>query len=446
MNTYLANLWDSLRTSFWFVPAVLGIAAILASFILPEIDERTPAEWVQFIQTTTPAARSTLSAIAAAMMTVAGTVFSITVVTLSLTSQQFGPRLLRSFMLDFPTQLTIGTFLATGLYCLLVLRIVEEHEPKSVPHLSVALAVGMTVLSMGLLIFFVHHVAVLIQAPHIVSAVARDLDESISRLFPDRIGESGAKDGETLVVVAREQRNQLGDDFTEVSSTSEGYLQAIDDHGLLHFAKKRHLVIELLKRPGHYMCRGDDLGRIWGCEKDARDEATVRLNEFFIVGMRRTPRQDVECAIDELVEVAVRSLSPGINDPFTAINCIDHLRSTLGRLAERKIPDELRCDNEGQLRVIARSVTFPDVLAAAFNQIRQYGGHSPAVMIRLLEAFESILKHTSRPDDRKAVLGQADMVLRAAENKIDEPSDLGDIRKIHLRLTGWDGVAENTSR
>jgi len=432
LNTYFANLWDSLRTSFWFVPAVLGFIAILGSLLLPEIDDRVPDEWIVWLQTTTPAARSTLSAIAAAMMTVAGTVFSITVVTLSLTSQQFGPRLLRSFMLDFPTQLTIGTFLSTGVYCLLILRIVEQHEPVSVPHLSVAFAVGLTVASMGLLIFFVHHVAVLIQAPHIVAAVAQDLDSSIVRLFPDRIGQPSSPDDQTNAT-ANEQRNSLSGDFVEIASLSEGYLQAIDNDGLLHFAEKHNLIIKVLRRPGQYISCGDVLGRIWHCEEEDQ-KVTEKVNEFFLVGMRRTPRQDVECAIDELVEVAVRSLSPGINDPFTAINCIDRLRSALGRLAEREIPDALRCDRKGKLRVIARPVTFPEVMAAAFNQIRQYGSNCPAVMIRMLEAFESILMHTSRPGDRQAVLNHADMVMRAAENAITEKSDLDDVREAHGRL------------
>lgn len=433
MNTYIAHLWDTLRSSFWFVPTVLGVAAVVGSVLMPALDEQIPEELLSWCATTPQAARSTLSAIAAAMMTVAGTVFSITVVTLSLTSQQFGPRLLRTFMLDFPTQLTIGTFLSTGVYCLLILRVVEDQEGIRVPHLSVTSAVGLSVLSMGLLIYFVHHVAILIQAPQIVVAVAQDLDDSIERLFPERIGQEDQNERAGPAAVD-EQRQRLGNDFRLVASRREGYIQAIDASGLMSFAEQSDVCIELLRRPGHYISKGEPLAHVWRGEAVSDEDCSFALNEVLIVGARRTPRQDVECAIEELVEVAVRSLSPGINDPFTAVNCVDHLGSTLGRLAERKIPSELRYDDSGTLRVIARVVTFPDALAAAFNQIRQYGSNSPAVLIRLLEVFESVMSRSLRDKDRSAVLEHADMVLRAAERSFPEKADLAAARERHKRL------------
>lgn len=332
-------------------------------------------------------------------------------------------------MLDFPTQLTIGTFLSTGVYCLLVLRIVEKQDGLPVPHLSVALAVGLNLLSMGLLIYFLHHVAVLIQAPHIVSAVAADLDDSIDRLFPERIGQNDADDEADDDRDVQRLAEKLGDGYDTVESTLEGYIQAIDASGVVCLAEHHDLVIQLLKRPGDYLSRGEPITRIWRVGDAAPENLPELINDLFIVGMRRTPRQDVECAIEELVEVAVRSLSPGINDPFTAVNCIDYLGSTLGRLAERKAPKSARYDESGCLRVLAPGVTFPNALDAAFNQIRQYGKDCPAVMIRLLEVFRSILRQTVRNCDRQAVLDHADMVMRAAERSIPEERDLEAVRE-----------------
>lgn len=453
MNTYLQNLWDSLRASFWFIPAILASLAIIGSFLLPAIDHRIPEEYLSWCATTTPAARTTLSTIAAALMTVTGTVFSITVVTLSLTSQQFGPRLLRSFMHDMLTQITMGMFLSTGVYCLLVLRIVEDREAVAVPHLSVASAVGMTVVNMGLLIFFFHHVSQMIQAPKIVASVADDLDDSIQRLFPEPIGEGQTEQDEQPQVDAFLEH--LGDDVIRVRACGEGYIQAVDGEGLLEFARCHDVCLQLLRRPGHYVSRGDELARLWllsdadaesradvdragDCESDAIEKTSEqwdrRLADFVIVGSRRTPRQDVECAVDELVEVAVRSLSPGINDPFTAINCIDRLRSTLGRLAERRTPRALRRDEAQQVRVIAPVVTFPDVMDAAFNAIRQYATDSPVVMIRMLEAFRSIQQHVSRDEDHQAILAHAQKVLRAAEQGVDEESDLEVVRQRYATI------------
>ncbi|MEZ6111920.1 MAG: DUF2254 domain-containing protein [Pirellulaceae bacterium] len=433
MNAYLINLWDRLRTSFWFVPAVMGIVAVAASFALPVVDERVDDRYLTWIDTTTLAARSTLSAIAGAMMTVTGTVFSITVVTLSLTSQQFGPRLLRTFMDDFITQFSMGAFLSTGLYCLMILRIVEEHEEIGPPLISVAVAVLLTLFSMSVLIYYIHHVALAIQAPHVIVAVARDLDHSIDRLFPQHIGQP-ADDDELDETRAAEQQRQLGEVFHMACCDREGYIQAIDAVGLMHLATSRDLVIQLRKRPGHFVSREGPLAEVWNVSDNELGDVERQLNECVIVGRRRTPRQDVECAIGELVEVAVRALSAGINDPHTAISCIDRLGAAMGRLAERRPPRPLRCDDDGRLRVIAPNFTFPDVLDAAFNQIRQYGGGSPAVMIRLLEILANVMQRAIRAEDRSAILRHADMTLRAIEANITEEEDLKVVRERYGRV------------
>lgn len=411
----------------------MGLIAVAASFALPAIDDRVDDQNIKWIETTTLAARSTLSAIAGAMMTVTGTVFSITVVTLSLTSQQFGPRLLRTFMDDFITQFTMGMFLSTGLYCLMILRIVEDHEDVGPPHIAVGVAVLLTLFSMSVLIYYIHHVAMAIQAPHVVLAVAHDLDHSIDRLFPGHIGQP-ASDDELNASRAVEQQQSLDNEFLEVRCDREGYIQAIDAAGLMHLATSHELVLRLQKRPGHFVSREGTLAVVWDVPENELADVERRLNECVIVGHRRTPRQDVECAIGELVEVAVRSLSPGINDPHTAINCIDRLGAAMGRLAERKSPSPLRCDDDGRLRVIAPNFTFPAVLDAAFNQIRQYGGDSPAVMIRLLEVLAAVMEHATRAEDRAAVLLHADMTLRAIEVNIAEEEDLKVVRERYGRV------------
>ncbi len=415
MRTYLTNIWDWLRMSLWLGPTILAIAAVALGNLLPYVDQVFATDHWPLVGTTAATARSTLSAIVGATMAVTGTVFSITVVTLSLTSQQFGPRLLRTFMHDFSTQLAMGTFLATGLYCLLVLRVVEVSDgAASIPHMSVLVAVLLTVFSMAVLIYFIHHISVLIQAPHVVAAVARDLDDAIVRLFPEEIGHAATKSEEPSAT-GRVQAGQLGDDFQVVDARVGGYVQAVDADGLLSWASDHDLVIQLLKRPGHFACRNTPIARIWSRDSDGLQDCTSRLNDSFIVGIRRTPRQDVECAIEELVEVAVRSLSPGINDPFTAINCIDWLKSSMLRLARRRIPLAHRCDAEGTLRLIAEPVTFADAMDAAFNQIRQYGKDSPAVMIRLLESFADLAANADRQEDRQAIREHAHIVMRAAE-------------------------------
>lgn len=430
MRTYLLNLWDTVRSGYWFVPSILAVVAVVLSMAMPWVDEYFKAveyKLPEWIVTTTDTARTTLSALAGATIGVTGTVFSITIVTLSLTSQQFGPRLLRRFMYDLTTQFTLGALLATGFYCLLILRVVENHEDGLVaPHLSVLMGVVLAGLSMVMLIIFIHHVAVMIQAPTVVAAVATDLDDAIDRIFPEKIGEPGSGDG-MGEQVGQQIVARLSDHPMIVPSRHEGYLQAIDAEGLMLLAVEQDLILRLQSEPGDFIAREAALVEVW--PRDERriadldaDRLSDRLNEMFITGNRRTPRQDVICAVNELVEVAVRSLSPGINDPFTANNCIDRLRTALSRIADRQLPSRYRFEEEGgQLRVIANPVTFPGVLDAAFDQIRQYGRGAVSVTIRLLEAMGAIAGHVQRESDREALKRQAEMIVQQAEAIPDEP-------------------------
>ncbi len=424
MNAYLLNVWDSIRASYWFVPSLLVSVAVVLSFVMPFLDSTMVASGglvPESIQTTDQTARSVLSVTGGAMIGVTGTVFSITIVTLSLTSQQFGPRLLRRFMYDLPTQFTLGVFLSTGFYCLLLLRVIEKSGPgaSTTPHMSVLLAVVLAVLSMAMLIAFIHRVALLIQAPHVVAAVARDLDDSIDRLFPVMMGDPLSKE-ELANGMVSDAAFETHPSRTVIRSVHEGYIQALDAEAVMDLACRQDVVFRLRARPGDFIVAGGPLADVAAANDRELDDALIErvsdaLNDVIIVGIRRTPRQDLECAIDELVEVAVRSLSPGINDPFTAINCVDRLGAAMGRLAERRLPSPYRCDADGSLRVIALPVSFGGTLNAAFSQIRRYGRGSVAVTQRLLESMHSIAEHTTSVDDRKALLLQAEMTLRLSE-------------------------------
>lgn len=415
MRTHLLNLWDTLRTSYWFIPSLCAAAALSLSIVMPRVDAFVYGmgiELPEWVLTTTETARATLSAMAGAMVAVTGTVFSITIVTLSLTSQQFGPRLLRRFMHDLTTQWTLGVFVSTGFYCLLLLRTVEQHEDGIVaPHLSIMAAVLLAVLSMAMLIVFIHHVAVMIQAPQVVAAVAKDLDDAIVRLFPQQLGEGA--DESPPAEAAREPSAPA----SRLHARLEGYVQAIDEEGVMRLAQDEDLVLRLRARPRDFVVAGDVLAEAWpGSSSDAPLPAVgpleERLNELIIVGARRTPRQDVGCAIDELTEVAVRALSPGINDPYTAMNCVDRLGASLGRLAQRRLPSPLRCDADGRLRVIATPVTFAEALRAAFDPIRHHACRSVPVTLRMLEALVSIASRIRRPADCEAVRLQAELSRR----------------------------------
>ena len=244
------------------------------------------------------------------------------------------------------------------------------------------------------------------------------MNDAIARLFPEEIGDA-IGDQQRDNDHGRDQAARRGEDYLVVRSTRDGYIQAIDEDGLMQMARERDLLLLLHSRPGNFIATGSPLADVWMCsERSAEDsnasDLIATMNETIIVGIRRTPRQDVECAIEELVEIAVRALSPGINDPFTAMNCIDRL-ARLGSFSERKLPTAYRCDDEGSLRIIVRTVSFANALDAAFNQIRQYGQNSVAVTIRLLEALASVAEHVQRDEDRDVVKLHAEMVSRHTE-------------------------------
>lgn len=362
-----------------------------------------------------------LSTIAGSMITIAGVVFSITIVALTLASGQFGPRLLGNFLRDRGNQIVLGTFVATFLYCLLVLRTIHVDPNGYTPYWGTLVGLVLAVCSLGVLIYFMHHIAVSIQAPNLIAAVYGELEEDLTRLFPERLGmaeENEANKTTIPHILARIEKEGM-----DVKAEVGGYLQAIENDELMEIARDQNLVILLHYRPGHFITKGASLAKVLAIGPMA-DFISPSINKQMICGNNRTQEQDIEFSVLQLVEVAVRALSPGINDPFTCINCIDHLSAILCQLCQRKIPSPFRYDRDGVLRIIAPPVTFEGVLNAAFHQIRQHGKGNVAVLICLLEGLERIGETVERNEDREAILRHVEMLQRASRETIQEENDL----------------------
>lgn len=425
MKTRVLSLLDRLRSSYWFVPSLMAATAVAAALGTIRLDQVMEAPWVTnigFVYTGgAEGARSLLSTVASSMITVAGVVFSITIVALSLAATQFGPRLLRNFMRDRSAQVVLGTFIATFIYCVLVLRTVrgEDGGRGFLPHISVTIAVALSLASLGVLIYFIHHVASLINVAQVAHGVRCDLDQAIDRLFPDRLGHGSADEPEEAEPPEPPPGSRM------VNARESGYVQVIDSEEVLRLARERGVVVQILHRPGHFVIAGRPLFALWpGPPVDEALEGA--LCDATVVGIQRTLTQDMEFAIDQLVEVAVRALSPGLNDPFTAITCIDHLGAALCRLAGRRLPSARRCGEDGALRVVAQPLTFDGALRASFSQIRQYGRGSVAVMLRLLETLARVAGCARRPADRAALLRQVHAVAREAAAEVTA-ADRGDV-------------------
>jgi len=431
MRVQVFKTLDRIRSSFWFLPAAMASGAMVLAFATVAL-EKPVTEWLTLNWGLTftggaEGASSLLGAIAGSMITIAGVVFSMTLVALSLASSQLGPRLLRNFMRDPTTQVVLGTFVAAFLYCLLVLRTIRRaEETLFVPHLSVTLGVLLAVVSVGVLIYFIHHVSISIQANEIVARVGKELIEEIELLFPENIGRGAPR-------IPTESPNP---DFLErferearpIGSTGDGYLQFIDGDALMALAMQEDVVIRVERRPGHYVVATRPLALVWPGNR-VTDQLIDSVNSAFALGNQRTSGQDIEFAVNELVEIAIRALSPGVNDPFTAMTCVDRLGSALCRLAQQDVPSPYRYDAQDQLRVIAPVFTFPDVTDAAFNQIRQYGRTSTAVTIRLLETIAEVAGSVHRSEDRVALLRHARMIARGAGGGLPEDEDRQEVEK-----------------
>jgi uncharacterized membrane protein len=408
--TRLRASWEYLRGTYWAVPSAMSLAAVLLSLGMIQLDHAvTPRllDRLSWVYTGGPeGARAVLSTIAASMITVAGVTFSITIVALTLASQQFGPRLLRNFLRDFGNQVVLGTFVSTFLYCLLVLRTVRGSDDEEfVPHLAVTVGVTLAMVSLGVLIFFIHHVATSIQASRVIANVAEDLEGAIDRLFPESIGEDGAS-ATGSASSADEHRAGAG---RPVRARTTGYVQAIDADGLMSLAREHDVVVQVHARPGAFVRKSSVLLTVAPAPGQAHP-GDKPFSDAWIIGSDRTGTQDVTFFMDQLVELAVRALSPGINDPGTARLCIDRLEQALCHLAGRHIPSAGRFDEDGHLRVLASPLTFPDVVGRAFDEIARYGRSSVSVTCRLLEAVGTIGSCVTREADRSALVRQAAVV------------------------------------
>ncbi len=445
MKTRLLNLWESIRTSFWFLPALMVISAILLSFVLSAADRAVALDsfrYVNFLYQAGPeGARSVLSTIAGSMITVAGVSFSITIVALTLASSQFGPRLLRNFMLDVGNQIVLGTFISTFIYCLLVLRTIQTTENHVfVPRLSVTFAIVLALTNVGVLIYFIHHISTSILADRVIAKVYHDLEEHLRRLFPNESGPTfQERDHKNADVRCIEDR-----DFPSysINAVRSGYLQAVDHECLMKIACQNDIVIQLRHRPGEFIAAGSPLVSVEADDRLA-ESTEEQIVYSFIVGVQRTPEQDPEFAIHQLVEVALRALSPGINDPFTAILCIDWLGSALCYLANRRFPSPYQCDEEGKLRILIKPVTFSGIANAAFDQIRQNSRSSIAIMIRLLETLTTIADQTRFTEQQEAILLQAKMIERASHESCPEKHDR---EKIQQRYQSFCDVLNRRTR
>jgi uncharacterized membrane protein len=421
---------EVLRTNLWLVPAVEVLAAVVLFVITYALDRAAYNGVFQVpgwaISGGPDVARTVLIGIAAAVITVVGVVFSIVIVALTLTSTQFGPRMLRNFIRDRGTQLTLGTFVATFVYAILTLGSVGQGSHGSfVPHISVTVTLVLMLADLAVLIYFLHHITIQIQLPQVIAGIAGDLQSAIELQAGDP---SAVVDAEQAAGLIANMDGHGG----VVTAPRSGYLQYLEFRTLVSIATEVDAVIHVLFRPGHFIVQGQEYATVWPAE--AADSVTRELAGAHVTGPYRTLAQDVSFGVDQLVEICIRALSTAVNDTFTALTCIDWIGDSLCKVTGRWQPTRVYRDASGAVRVITTETTWERLVQRAFDKVRQAARGMPAVMIRQLDALAKIMERTSTGTDRQVLLDQAAMIERLSAATVDEPTDRADISRAYQRV------------
>ena len=402
--------WDRLKVSFWFAPLVMSLAAILLAWAMYWVDVHIPNELLQnnrlILSGSVAELRTTLITIATTTLATAGVVFTLLTLPLSTVAAQYGSRLLRVFLGDRITQLVLGMFVATFVYCIsAATSIPAETVQFEAPQVTATVGLLLMLATFASLILLVQHISTMLQAPNIAAAAGAELLDVVRAEIPDEIRsgddhrQSGQEAPDTLVET----------EGSPVRVSDTGYIQYIDPQYLLTLIQERDLVIRLLHKPGHFVSRGDVVALVWPAGR-FDEQLEGQICHAFQIGNGRTPTQDVEYAVNQLVEMAVRAMSPAINDPFTAMTCLDHVGNGLALFIRQGEKGSHYYDRDGRLRLVLEPVTFDALLRAAFDMLRHASCDNASVLLHMLKVIETISQEAKSPVARQQLLRHVSLI------------------------------------
>ena len=437
MRARITKLWQDMQSSYYFIPALMAVIAVGLAMLTSHLDKTLDVNAIKklgwFYANKADGARAILTTIAGSMITVAGVTFSMTMVAVSTASAQYGPRLIGNFMRDRANQFTLGTFTATFTYCLLILRTTRTGDggtgddliAEFVPNISLLVALLLALASVAVLIFFVHHVPETLNVGNITARVGRQLRSDIQETFPSNLGGQGLDE-----VVGRLPIHQKIDQGFKVRAREEGYLQALDVVTLIKVAKEHSGCIEVLKRPGDFIVAESVVAKV-SENISVEDDVEKLIINSFIVGTEKTSHQNTFFLADELVEILARAMSPGVNDPFTAINCINWFHSATIAMMSGKTPSKYRLDEEGAIRVIAPHVTFEQFADVIFGQSRSYIASDRNASLAMVGVLGECVSSASSKNHENVLTGHAQKLLIACEQLMPSRVDFDEVKSAY---------------
>lgn len=429
--------WLRVNASYWFLPTLFTLAAFLLSVVTVYIDRSGGAAFlndVAWLHPSRPAgARSQLEVIASSMIAVASTVFAITIAAVAYASGNYGPRLLTNFMTDRGNQISLAVFISTFVYNLMILRVVRSEQevpasleaadatalPGFVPQLSMLVSVITLIVAVGVLVYFLHHIPASIRINSVLAGIGRRLVNDIGERFPDDYSDT-APPG---MIEGR-----------PVMAGGAGYVEIIDFEKLDEIAEKAAATISLKVRTGDFVHERLPLADVGGAALTEKLERRIR--DCFSFGSSRTPKQDLEFLIDELVEIALRALSPGINDPFTAVTSLHWMGAAVAELAGRDLRRGPEQDRYDPTRVRPIADDFDHYLMRSFGGVRASAAGSPIAAKVFLEALAGAAVEQCSNRRRAALLEEARRLLQQAETALSGPS-LEELRERLPMIESW---------
>lgn len=431
MEIKLKQHWLNIRNSLWFIPTLMAVAALILAFGLIALDRHITYDdlhitWFLY-SGQREGARSLLSTIASSMVTIAGVTFSITLVALTMASGQFGPRLLRNFIADKGNQLVIGTFIATFIYSLIVLLTIHgTGENEFVPKISVVFGFLLAIFSLGVIIFFIHHVTTSIQADYVIKSSYDEFRDVAGNTLLDANGpeQHEASDEE----IARACDGYIYK--TATCFTVSGFIQSIDFEGICQCAQENDLLVKLQVRPGSFVAVHEPMAEVFFREP-LTDAVADHLRQLVVIGYQRTPNQDLLFSPKQIVEVGVRSLSPGINDPHTASTCIEWLGAALSVIAKKKFEGPVVKDGKGTIRVLKNRITYRQVLETCFNHLRLYAITNIYITADILKALKKAMEVTNDPDFLDELQNTAALVLQDVRQRYHQEAEVQLIDRLY---------------
>lgn len=382
---WISSSWDALRTSFGFLAGVAMIAAVVVGIVLPAIDNALGIDLPILAFESQSSARSILETIGTTTVAVAGLSFSVTVVAFTLASSQLSPLVLRSFRGDRMSQATLAILLGTFVYSLILLvRLGVAGEGTEPPHLSVTLAILLALVSFGMFAGFIGHIVSMLQPSSVIEAIHAEAIKAMTSRYPSGVGEPD----DAAAAAGRAKQRIDESRMHEITADDHGYLTLVNAGPLIEAARSDDALVGQRVELGDYVLPGQVLAEVWADEVDDEFEASVR--DAFSLGKQRTMVQDEAFPIRQFADIALKGLSPGINDPTTAENAVEAMSAVLIEFLRAERPAAVRVDADGEPRLLASGPELDDLVRLGFDQVRVCAGPHPVVSARLLELLDRI--------------------------------------------------------